>query len=98
MISFRDLQVLAFICRFGVVNRTAVQWWAGTGRSVTLDRERRLREARLIEVYPPIGRSGPLLAVTARGLRLSELEALLRGVPDDHLGPTEHALYLTAAM
>ena len=36
---------------------------------MTLDRERRLREAGLIEVHPPIGRSGPLLAVTARGLR-----------------------------
>src|SRR4051794_4979284 len=71
-ISFRDLQVLDFICRFGVVNRSAVSSWANTGRSVTLDRERRLREAGLIEVYPPIGRSGPLLAVTARGLRLAD--------------------------
>ena len=71
-ISFRDLQVLDFICRFGVVNRTAVQWWADTGRSVTLDRERRLREAGLIEVHPPIGRSGPMLAVTSRGLRLAD--------------------------
>lgn len=33
-----------------------------------------------------------------RYLDLSELEALLRATPDDHLGPTEHALYLTAAM
>ena len=33
-----------------------------------------------------------------RYLDLSELEALLRAVPDDHLGPTEHALYLAAAM
>ena len=33
-----------------------------------------------------------------RYLDLSDLEALLRAVPDDHLGPTEHALYLTAAM
>jgi hypothetical protein len=71
-ISFKDLQVLDFICRFGVVNRTAVQWWAETGRSVTLDRERRLREAGLISVHPPIGRSGPLLAVTSRGLRLAD--------------------------
>lgn len=71
-ISFKDLQVLDFICRFGVVNRTAVQWWAETGRSVTLDRERRLREAGLIAVHPPIGRSGPLLAVTRRGLRLAD--------------------------
>ena len=51
-ISYRDLEVLDFICRFGVVNRIAVQWWADTGRSVTLDRERRLREAGLIEVHP----------------------------------------------
>ena len=71
-ISFKDLTVLDFICRFGVVNRTAVQWWAQTGRSVTLDRERRLREAGLISVHPPIGRSGPLLAVTAGGLRLAD--------------------------
>ena len=75
-ISYRDLQVLDFICRFGVVNRTAVQWWAGTGRSVTLDRERRLREAGLIQVHPPIGRSGPLIAVTARGLRLADRSEL----------------------
>ena len=75
-ISFRDLQVLDFICRFGVVDRTAVQWWADTGRSVTLDRERRLREAGLIEVHPPIGRSGPLLAVTSRGLRLADRREL----------------------
>ena len=33
-----------------------------------------------------------------RYLDLSELEALLRAVPDDYLGPTERALYLTAAM
>ena len=75
-ISFRDLQVLDFICRFGVVNRTAVQWWAGTGRSVTLDRERRLRESGLIEVHPPIGRSGPMLAVTSPGLRLADCREL----------------------
>ena len=70
-ISFRDLEVLDFICRFGVVNRAAVRWWADTGRSVTLDRERRLREVGLISVHPPIGRSGALLAVTAGGLRLA---------------------------
>ena len=64
--------MLDFICRFGVVNRTAVQWWAETGRSVTLDRERRLREAGLISAHPPIGRSGPFLAVTSRGLRLAD--------------------------
>jgi hypothetical protein len=71
-ISFRDLQVLDFICRFGVVNRSAVASWAGTGRSVTLDRERRLREAGLVDVHPPIGRSGPIVAATFRGLRLAD--------------------------
>lgn len=33
-----------------------------------------------------------------RYLELDEVEALLRAVPDDYLGPTEHALYLVAAM
>lgn len=33
-----------------------------------------------------------------RFLDTAELEALLRAVPDDRLGPTERALYLTAAM
>jgi integrase len=33
-----------------------------------------------------------------RYLGLEEVEALLRAVPDDWFGPTEHALYLTAAM
>jgi hypothetical protein len=68
-ISYRDFEVLEFICRYGVVNREAVRYWAKTGRSVTLDRERRLREAGLIEVHPPIGRSGPVIAATLRGLR-----------------------------
>ena len=33
-----------------------------------------------------------------RFLTEDELEALLRAVPDDHLGPTDRALYLTAAL
>ena len=33
-----------------------------------------------------------------RFLSEEELEALLRAVPDDHLGPTDRALYLTAAL
>jgi hypothetical protein len=48
-ISYRDFEALEFVCRYGVVNREAVRYWAKTGRSVTLDRERRLREAGLIE-------------------------------------------------
>jgi hypothetical protein len=56
-ISRRDLEVLGFICRFGVVPRAAVAIWAKTGRSVTLDRERRLREAGLLEQHPALGRT-----------------------------------------
>lgn len=33
-----------------------------------------------------------------RYLRLDEVEALLRAIPKDHLGPTDRALYLTATM
>jgi hypothetical protein len=69
-ISERDLEVLEFIGRFGVVPRSAVSVWASTGRSVTLDRERRLREARLIVSHPPLDSTGPLLVATRTALRL----------------------------
>lgn len=68
-ISKRDLEVLEFIARFGVVPRSAVAIWAGTGRTVTITRERRLREAGLIEVSPGVGRSDRLLLCTKTGLR-----------------------------
>jgi hypothetical protein len=71
-VSERDLEVLAFIARFGVVPRSAVAVWASTGRSVTLDRERRLREARLIVSHPPLDSTGPLLVATRTGLHLCE--------------------------
>jgi hypothetical protein len=61
---------LEFIARFGVVPRSAVAVWASTGRSVTLDRERRLREARLIISHPPLDSTGPVLIATRTGLRL----------------------------
>jgi hypothetical protein len=70
-ISKRDLEVLEFIARFGVVPRTAVATWAGTGRTVTITRERRLREAGLIEVSPGVGGSDRLLVCTKLGLRLA---------------------------
>ena len=57
-ITERDLEVLEFVVRFGVVPRSAVAVWAKTGRSVTFDRERRLREAGLIEVHPAFGAGG----------------------------------------
>jgi hypothetical protein len=68
-ISDKDLEVLEFIARFGMVPRSAVASWAGTGRSVTLARERRLREAGLVRVWPRYGSKGPFIYATRLGLR-----------------------------
>jgi hypothetical protein len=68
-ISRRDLEVLEFVARFGVVPRGAVAIWAGTGRSVTLERERRLREAGLVEVKVPFAGGERLVVCTSRGLK-----------------------------
>jgi hypothetical protein len=70
-ISERDLEVLEFIARFGMVPRGVVATWAATARAVTMARERRLREARLIKVLPSVGESGRLLVCTRAGLRAS---------------------------
>jgi len=45
-----------------------VALWAGTGRAVSAARERRLREAGLVEVLPGFGDSGRLVLCTRRGL------------------------------
>lgn len=68
-ISRRDLEVLEFIARFGVVPRSAVAVWANTASTVTYERERRLRQEGLIEVLAPVGDSGKLLICTPAGLR-----------------------------
>jgi hypothetical protein len=68
-ISTRDLEVLGFIARFGVVPRSAVAVWANTGRSVTIARERRLRKEGLIRVVRGYGHFGPLALCTRPGLR-----------------------------
>ena len=68
-ISERDLEALSFVARFGRVSRGAVAVWANTKRSVTMAREKRLREAGLVELHPPIDPSGPILICTRRGLR-----------------------------
>jgi hypothetical protein len=68
-ISQRDLEVLEFIARFGVVPRSAVAAWAGTGRTVTIVRESRLREAGLIVVSAALGNGERLAVCTAAGLR-----------------------------
>lgn len=69
-ISRRDLEVLEFIARFGVVPRGAVAIWAATGRSVTLERERRLREAGLVEVKAPFVGGERLVVCTSKGLKV----------------------------
>jgi hypothetical protein len=75
-ISEKDLEVLEFVARFGLVPRSAVAVRAKTGRSVTLDRERRLREGDLIEAHPAVLTPGALLTATRRGLRLCGREEL----------------------
>lgn len=70
-ISKRDLEVLEFIARFGIVPRSAVGIWAETARTATLARESRLSRAGLIE--PCIGIRGvsQLVRATRLGLRMS---------------------------
>jgi hypothetical protein len=67
---------LEFVARYGVVLREVVAMWAKTGRAVTAARERRLREAGLIDVLPGIGESGRLVLCTRRGLRAIGREEL----------------------
>lgn len=68
-ISERDLEVLEFIARQGVAPREAVSIWADTRRAVTAARERRLREAGLVEVWPGFGSSGRIGVCTRSGLK-----------------------------
>lgn len=67
-ISQRDLEVLEFIGRLGLVPRDAVAHWAATSRTVTYERERRLLAADLI-VRSGFGTDLRLLAPTSLGLR-----------------------------
>jgi hypothetical protein len=70
-ISKRDLEVLEFIARFGIVPRSAVALWAGTARTVTITRESRLRKAGLVEHCAGISGESQLLRTTRLGLRMS---------------------------
>lgn len=70
-ISPRDLEVLGFIGRFGVVPRSALAIWAGTARTVTIERESRLRRAGLIAVRRGYGEFNPLSCATRPGLLAS---------------------------
>jgi hypothetical protein len=70
-ISKRDLEVLEFVARFGVVSRRAVSVWAATGRTVTITRESRLRGWGLVEVQGGVGELGALVIVTSEGLHVA---------------------------
>jgi hypothetical protein len=77
-ISQRDLEVLEFVARFGVVPREAVAMWAGTARAVTAARERRLREAGLVEVIPGIGDTGRIVVCKRLVCELAAARSYLR--------------------
>jgi hypothetical protein len=66
-INRRDLEILEFIARYGTVPREVLASWSGSGRSVSYEREWRLRAAGLIEILP--GLDGRLLIATTAGRR-----------------------------
>jgi hypothetical protein len=68
-INGRDLEVLEFIARYGVVPRDVVANWSRSGRSVSYARERRLFEAALIDTVRGPGEGQRLLMATAAGSR-----------------------------
>jgi hypothetical protein len=65
-VTARDVEVLEFVARYGVVPRDAVAVWAGTARTMTWRREKRLREAGLLEVARPHSGKAPFLLGQAR--------------------------------
>ncbi len=75
-ISERDLEVLDFVARFGLVPAQAVRVWAGTGETVSYGRERRWLANGLAEALEPINGSGRLLLCTRDGLRAVGREGL----------------------
>jgi hypothetical protein len=68
-INRRDLAVVEFLARYGTVPREALARWSGSGRTVTYERERRLRAAGLIEVLPGPMEGERLLIATSSGRR-----------------------------
>ena len=69
-VSGRDVEVLEFVARFGVVPREAVAEWADTARTMTYRREGRLRRAGLLTLEWPRQGGGPFLVATRSGLGL----------------------------
>ncbi len=89
-VTWRDYEVLEWIARYGMVPRSAVSVWAKTKRSVTLERERRLREAGLIEAHPVFDASTTILTATRRGLRACDRTEL--HVQPFSLGAARHSM------
>jgi hypothetical protein len=77
-ISERDLEVLGFVSRFGVVPRGAMALWAGTAKTMTWRRERRLRDAGLLEVHRSLWPGEPVLIATAEGIAASSFYELFK--------------------
>lgn len=75
-ITERDLEVLEFVARFGLVPGAAAARWAGTSHSVTYRREARSRDHGLVRVLPSVAGSGRLLACTREGLQAVGREGL----------------------
>jgi hypothetical protein len=67
-INRRDIEVVEFLARWGTVPRDVLATWSGVGRSVAYERERRLRDAGLVEVLRGFD-AGRLLIATAAGRR-----------------------------
>lgn len=80
-INARDLEVVELLARYGSVPREVVARWAGSGRTVTLERERRLRHAGLIEVLRGPAEGERLLLATASGRRACGRPELLPARP-----------------
>jgi hypothetical protein len=69
-VSPRDIEVLGFIARYGVVPREAVATWAGTARTATIARETRLRRAGLLRLHRSFA-GAPIAICTKAGLLAS---------------------------
>jgi hypothetical protein len=76
-VTARDVEVLEFVARYGVVPKDAVALWAQTARTMTWRRERRLREAGLLEIARPHSGEVPFLLATRDGLSLCSRDELL---------------------
>jgi len=75
-ITGRDVEVLEFVARYGVVPRDAVAEWAETARAMTARRERRLLAAGLISRTHLPQHSEPFLLATRSGLQLCTRDEL----------------------